>query len=365
MNRPLVIAAIVAVIFLGIFLLLDARKTVYSISTIEPITMYNHVGDNAYYYDSKPAAVASVLKYYGESLSPEQAQQLNNIFFDGSKQKIINLGLIRDYVKESFGYDSEYVKVFKIEDFTKYVYEQEIPLLAFLTLEKDQPESLKFLTAKVAIGINEKNKTIIFDSYYKGAGQEMPFDEFFKRNNHYLMAIIPKNENYKENLATRKTFPQATDVEKVWPVISNIISARVAWQQDKEMSFQYVDQAIKNPDFETLPPVLKVQAHIYAARWYLYKKEYESAQTAVNEAIRLNHDLEKPHGNYWAGWENRPDYGTAFTSTPQPYSLDGRIKEAEKKYPEAIVSYKKALEIWPNFEYVKKRLASVEKKLPK
>ena len=365
MNRLLVIAAIVAVIFLGIFLLLDARKTVYSIGTIDPITMYDHVGEDAYYYDSKPAAVASVLKYYGESLSPEQAQQLNNIFFDGSKQKIINLGVIRDYVKESFGYDSEYIPVFKIEDFTKYVYEQKIPLLAFLTLEKDQPESLKFLTAKVAIGINEKNKTIIFDSYYEGAGQEMSFDEFFKRNNHYLIAIIPKNENYKQNLATRRTFPQATDVEKVWPVISNIISARVAWQQDKEMSFQYVDQAIKNPDFETLPPVLKVQAHIYAARWYLYKKEYESAQTAVNEAIRLNHDLEKPHGNYWAGWENRPDYGTAFTSTPQPYSLDGRIKEAEKKYPEAIVSYKKALEIWPNFEYVKKQLASVEKKLPK
>src|SRR3990167_4146518 len=178
MNRPLVIAAIVAVIFLGIFLLLDARKTVYSISTIEPITMYNHVGDNAYYYDSKPAAVASVLKYYGESLSPEQAQQLNNIFFDGSKQKIINLGVIRDYVKESFGYDSEYIPVFKIEDFTKYVYEQKIQLLAFLTLEKDQPESLKFLTAKVAIGINKKIKLSFLTATTKGPVKKCPLMNF-------------------------------------------------------------------------------------------------------------------------------------------------------------------------------------------
>ncbi|MEK7133603.1 MAG: hypothetical protein AAB804_00870 [Patescibacteria group bacterium] len=321
----------------------------FVIEGIPPVTIYNHMGNNAYIVNDLSAAIVSVMQYYGEDLSVNDYKEINSLFFDPKDAgKPHDLGEMRAYF-EGRGYTTRIEVPQSIDDFKKYLNPQtKTPVIFSHWMEVGQNPSVAFKPFGILIGILDREQSVIVHDYYFGYSKKLSYREFgglgaFPAQ---VLVVEPKKTNFVPPLLD-SGYVRTPSMDRVEPVINKITLARVA-NHDKlpAVAFQYYREAAESPDFESLvPPYYQVVGLSGLANGYRrIEKNLGRALQIAKESEALNHDLDEPFGDFWPGFEDRTN--NIINRYSGPYYTLGLIYEAQKDYDAALASYKKAVEIF-------------------
>lgn len=341
--------AIALALILAIYFFWSNRPVSYAISSFEPITVYNHTGNNGYINNPQPAVIVSVLAYYGETFTEDQLKKINDDFFDPTAEEEYTSTVMQAYVREKFGYEAERISV-NPAILKEHIVERKIPVMTFMPMP-GHPGDFPVYGLFLIVGINEKNKTLTYHDFYGGYGQTISFDEYRSKNRNLSLVIYPKNADYQYKPPAAARFLQPSDtMKKAVPLINNITFTQFAFNEDNKTGgyktfFPLALETIEHPDFALVPPYYKVKAYAYAALGYWRDKKYKKAENMNAAAQILNKDLDKPFSDYWPGFEDRTNLEAGVH--PTPYYIDGLILNRKKMYPEAIQSLQRSLQIWP------------------
>jgi tetratricopeptide (TPR) repeat protein len=202
----------------------------------------------------------------------------------------------------------------------------------------------------------------------------MSYDEFNRRmsrmrpeeRNNYLI-IQPKDiEGALGRITEEPTtaYTKRTDaMNKMGVMIKNYVMGYGAslMRQDEQM-IKFLSQVEKSPDFEAfLPPSLKVGSYYLLGRAYFLQKNYDMALEYAGKAIELDHDLDKPSGD-WPGYEYSANLPTKYGIDSRPFELAGDAFLGKDMPAEAKKYYYKALAIYPKNAGLKEKITLTQKK---
>jgi tetratricopeptide (TPR) repeat protein len=338
------------------------RKVSYAIDSFEPITIYNHVGDNGYINNSTPASFVAVLRYYGERFTGEQLAKINDDFYDISdRTRIRTTAEVQEYINDEFGYQSEKISVPDMATLKKYIYEMQIPVLSWLPMP-NQPIEQIHTTIYTIVGFNERTGMLTYHDYYGGYGQEISFDDYYRLNTHISLVISPKNDEYKNNASQEKYLTPTENMRKAVPLVNQMTFAHFFINKKDRRYFDIANEVIQNPDFSLVPPYYKTLAYSYSANGYIVReRDIEKAKEMVEKAHEENLDLDKPFNDFWPGFD---DWSNPIAGKLDgPYFMSGLIYESEGKYKDAIESLNEALAVWPYGQPAINVLDRVKKKM--
>lgn len=321
------------------------QKEDYVISDVPFITIYNHTGKNAYLVTSMAAALVSVLEYHGTEFSNAEYQKINEAFFDPEDLgKLYGLDVLKNYA-EKLGYATTIGTVESLSDLKKYINPTtNTPLIIGHLLEDTQNPLVRQAPFGVLIGVLEKEDAVILHDYYWGYNKKINWEEFKKMASTEYLVIQPKDQTIEH-----KKIPyleRTASMDTVQPLIDKITLGRVAMtQQQRKIALDYFVAVTKDKNFASVPPYYKLVAYNGVA-WgnLMVKKDLDNALRFALRAKELNHDLDKPFGDYWPGFEDRTN--TIINEYSGSYSVLGRIYEARKELALAKEAYQKAIDIW-------------------
>ena len=243
-----------------------------------------------------------------------------------------------------------------LSDLKKYINsESKTPLILFLPIANDQPDSVAFTPVNIIIGIDEKNQKLIFHNYWLGNNYEMTFDEFNQlenklqpnRRNKYIVAQ-PKNLDEKlREISQRKievypnrteTMKQGEQMFKDYAFGSSGAYGAGLWPQ----ALEYMSKVENSPNFDKFfPPYFKVLLYYQKSRIYFLKNDFDNALAYAEKAVAIDYDLDKSF-NDWNGYETnyvRPD---RLGIVPEPFVALGDVLDKKGDLQGALAAYKKA-----------------------
>ena len=338
-------------------------KENFVISDVPFITIYNHTGKNAYLVTSPAAALVTVLEYYGANFSDADYRNINNKFFDPEDMGML---YVRDDIKnyaEQLGYDTKVEVTGSLSDLKKYINPtSKTPIIIGHLLDNNQNPLIKQSPVGVLIGVLEKENAIVIHDYYWGYNKKIGWEDFKKMASSRYLVIQPKNHN---NVDRKKVvyLERTTSMDMAEPLINKITLGRVAIaQQQRRIALDYFKEATTDKNFkENVPPYYKVAAYSGIATGQLMVvKNLDRALEFALMAKTLNHDLNKPFGDYWPGFEDRTN--SIINEYSGSYFVLGMIYEAKKELGLAREAYQKAISVWPDHVLARDALEKLIKK---
>ena len=354
-ERKRAFEILVGVLFLGalcgggIWLWLKDKEANFVIEGVPPVTIYNHTGINAYIVNDLSAAMVSVMRYYGDPLSVTDFKEINSLFFDPENAgETYRLGQMKTAFEER-GYTARIEVARSIDDFKKYLNPQtKTPVIFSHWMEADQNSSVEFKPFGILIGISDNEQTVTVHDYYFGYSKKISYREFGKLGAFpaQILIVESKDSNFIPP-PLDSDYTRTPSMDKVEPIINKITLARVASHAKlPAIAFQYYKDAVGSTDFESLvPPYYRVVALSGLGNGYrVVDKNLQRASTLGKLSRDLAHDLEKPFGDFWPGFEDKTN--TIIIEYSGPYYTLGLIFEAQKDYSAALESYAKAVAIY-------------------
>lgn len=340
------------------------RKVDFVISNVPYITIYNHTGDNAHIVTSPGAVLASVLEYYGVTLSVADYQKMNVQFFNSENPATMyTQDDIMTYAKQ-LGYEASFETFSSLKDLKRYINPKtKVPLIFSHSLIIGQNHLVRQTPKGVLIGVLEKENAVVVHDYYWGYNKKVDWADFQKMAGLSYLIIRPKSSDVLGN--KKISYPERTaSMDKAAPIIDKITLGRVALlQQQRKAAFGYFREAVNDKDFlENVPPYYKVVA--YSGLAYGELASRQDINTALKIALiaeDLNHDLDKPFGDYWPGFEDRTN--TVTNEYSGSYFVLGQVYEAKKEFGLAKEAYQKALSIWGDNTYAQDALLKLNKSI--
>ncbi|MFA7319313.1 MAG: hypothetical protein WC022_01825 [Parcubacteria group bacterium] len=270
-----------------------------------------------------------------------------------------NVSLVAPYnlvqMFEEKGFSAQMMKL-SLTDLKKYVNsEAKTPLMLFLPISNDQPDSISYYPATVLIGVDEKAQKLTLHSYWLGNNYELSFDEFNQLENKLqpdqrdaYVVVQPKNLDEKlKEISERKiaAYPARTSIMqngeemfKNYAIGSGGAYNSGLWPQVLE----YLSKTENDSNFnEFFPPYFKTMLYYQKAKMYFLKNDLDNALVYAQKAVVINQDLDQSFKD-WPGYEisyNSPDKrGIA----PEPYMILGDVLDKKGDLKGALNAYKEA-----------------------
>lgn len=344
----------------------------YIIPGVPYVGIYNQKDRQGYINNDAVAAAVSVSEYWnpGKTNFAEA-----NSFFRREPGTYINFQKIGDYFEKFGGYNVSQEKL-GIGELKKYINSnKKTPLILFLPISENQPLEIWYHPAKVLIGINEPERKLIMHDFWLGNNLEISFDDFNKlwermRPDERNMYLVVRPENYKGILdvggVSQSYKPRTETMQTAGDMFQNFVLAQGAQSQKmNDKAIEYFLEIKSDPNFEMhFPPTFKVYLYYEMAEAYLALKNFDSAIEAANQAIEINHDLDKPSGD-WPGTIHVLNKPSLIDRASGPYRVLGDVYRQQKDFAKAKENYLKALDIMPANEEALQGLKLVELELAK
>ena len=378
----LVLVFIVATFILYFFL--NLKPVDYVISSVPHATIYNHVNNDVEYFTTGiSASIYSVMKYYGEEFTEEDLDLIQRIFYN-PEDASIRYGLRGlENAADAFGYDYEWIELTP-EELRTYINDHKRqPLIFAHNLLPDQPLEVDFSVVGVLIGVLESQGEVVMHDFYYGPNKTMTFQEYRQlrlngRNIRYTengepefvdryFLLHPKNTEYLENETL--VYPDRTEnMEIAEPLINKValsiaVGRGAAFDGYQEVQFSLLRDVINDPNFEShLPPYWKTIALSTAGVYYaVHEENLEMAEQLVAQSEALNGTLDEPWSDFWPGFDAKVYQVNG--EIDGPYYARGVLQGYAGEYEESIVSYNKALDVYPHGEYSKRAILRSEDRI--
>ena len=151
----------------------------YIISDVPFFTIYNHTGEHAYIVTSQGAAVASLLEYFGESLSVEDYKKINSVFFEKNDiYKLFGIEEVKQYI-DGLGYETRIERPTTLREVKELVM-RGTPVVFSHRLTTDQDPSVRQSPQGLIIGVLEREDALIVHDYYWGYNKKIKWEDFKK-----------------------------------------------------------------------------------------------------------------------------------------------------------------------------------------
>lgn len=262
-------------------------------------------------------------------------------------------------VFKNAGFKTEIKTAKRAEDLREFLNSRvRLPVMVSLKPAADYPGEIRAFT--LVVGKNEDQKLLFLHDPYYGPYRQISFDEFDKlwlpsplTGTRQMLAIKPKNglpnllnpaSPPKENQAIKALAPHRL----LWLYASELYFGQEDYLKAEEM-WQSI---FSDPLFLKLRPKGRVEAYAAFAWTELRLKKYKEALGAANKAAALNHDLNKPFGD-WPGY--------SASEIALPYLALAAIHKAQGNKSETRAAYEKALSIEPNNLEAKEALENLKK----
>jgi tetratricopeptide (TPR) repeat protein len=351
-------------LFSGTAGILSRNKSIdYVIPGVPYVGIYSHTGKFGEVSDASSAvsAVASILEYWspgkndfsdlGRSLSQGGAGS-------GQEHRLITGESVRKAAK-NLGYEAKSVHL-ELSELKQYINpDKKTPLYFIQAIDVNQPADTLYHPAGVLIGIKESEKKLVVHDYWQGNNYEISFDDFQKlweklrpdERNTYTV-IQPTNldaalgEISKRNI---ESYPQRTERMKkcsgMFKTYALGHGAKVTGMMDKEM--EYFTKVKDDPEFNAyFPDFFKANVYSGIAEALLAKGDVENALNYAQKAVDLDHDLDKPSGD-WPGYETSVNSDGAHGQIIGPYVVLGDAYAAKGNIAKAKENYSMAVTINP------------------
>lgn len=338
----------------------NASPIAYTVTGVPYFGIYNRTGKDSggsgYAGGDFGASFLEVLEYWnpGQSDFNSTYYNLNKNIFDHSGFNTVSLSGLSDTFSK-VGFNVKTVKL-NISDLKNYINPEAMtPLILFLPISSNQPESIAFYPASTLIGIDENGQKLILHNFWLGNNYEISFDEFGKLQNrlpqdsqNMYLVVQPKNLDEKlKEVSGRKTsnYPMRTSIMQQGEQMFKDYAIGSAgayhlglWPQ----AMEYISKVENSPNFtEFFPPYYKTMLYYQKANMFFLKNDLDNALIYANKAVAIDYDLDKPFKD-WIGFEIayvRPDQrGTA----PEPYIVLGDVLDKRGDLQGALAAYKKA-----------------------
>ncbi len=364
---------VLAVLAAGIFWMLWGKKqnifsgpVNYTIPGVPYIGIHNHTGKFNGLFADKDSAIVSVLEYWkpGENDLKKIRQAV--------ARKERTVPEMANFVNGMSGMKAE-LKALKLDELRGFVsFQGKTPLMAFFALDENQPAEMRYYPARVLIGIKESEKRLIFHDYWLGNNYEITFDAYNKllektppalRNKYLVIQPVDLKNKLKEIKKRQiSTYPARTEImDKAEQMFKNYA---LAWDPHDsgqyDLAINYFSKVLGNPKFEEFfPPEYKVRAYSELAEMQLGKNDLENALKNVQKAVEMNHDLDKPFGD-WPGYELGGNAPGRLGEITVPFRVAGDIYMRMNNFEKAKENYAQALVIKPTNSKAKAGLAAAE-----
>lgn len=367
----IVTGTVIILILAGFFLwrIWQARNASvdYVIPNVPYFGIFNHKGENTKLIRDTSSAVGSILEYWNpgkvdfKTIGTVLGRTTDN------KQAVFSAENF-DKIFESNGYSVKFLRL-DISDLNKYLNpDARTPLVVFQALDKDQPKELQYYPPSVLIGIKNSKKKLVLHSYWYGNNYEISFDDFnalwsaTPPNQQNQYAIIKPND-YEAALKEVKkkavaSYPARTSImQNDQSMFKNFALGEMAlWQAESVLTLQYFDKVESDANFEEyLPPYFKVLFYTQKSIALLRQKKYDTALEFAQQAINLNHDLDKSFRD-WPGFDINKNSPGETGILAEAYEALGDIYFFKKEFEAAKENYEKTLQIFPNEQRTKASL---------
>lgn len=243
---------------------------------------------------------------------------------------------------EKHGYDVKIEKFNKIVDFVPYL-KQNIPLVLPLKLPSDK---YALVDHSVLIGILPGKNVLVFHSNLLGNNYEMPFSDFEKswknreadrvflviRPSPAILTLI-KGQNHNQQYPKRLKIMDD-------PAMRDL-GFKIKWtieQSYDRNAAELWEEIINDPAFKDMRPDGKIMMYVRLAREKAKSGEIDKAIEIVEKyALPLNHDLERPYGE-WPAFEFLPpgaQWGLPWEELGDFYLMKNDFKKAEEAFIKA------------------------------
>ena len=331
------------------------------------------------------AALASVFTYWSgepDSMQPLLADMrvADLTVVAGDAQQVLV------QVATENGYNAR-VEVLTWEEVHRYLGEDKTPLL-FMLRPNTVPvfaEPMSF--PAVLIGVDDVARTLTFHSYWFGPTYELTQSEFATRHRdqaisaedgvrYEFVVIQPSNlVSAKATIAARavSNYPERpVYMDLIEPLVREYINGfyqfhMAAWAERKDeaelnraRARLHLEALITMDGFAlSFPRFFKVMTWATLAEIYLTEGQLDTALSAIERAVELNHDLDQTEG-HWPGVElptNAPEHQDAISKVER---IAGDVYRALGHTDEARRAYSRALEITPGNQYAERSLTELE-----
>jgi tetratricopeptide (TPR) repeat protein len=366
------IIALFTVLVLVSFFIFKNRFVVseadYTIPGVPYVGIFNHKGKLAKFTRDSHAAIYAIEEYWNSGKN--SPKEINNYFKDIKDKQNSD---IADYFNNA--HKDEYsakVEKLDISEIKKYLNSKvKTPLLVGYALDANQPSEIKYLPTRVIIGISESRKVLIVHDFWLGNNYEISFDDFNKSRGindsgtkREYVVVQPKNikekisEIGKRNIVPYK--PRAEVMVKCEKMLINYsIGRAAAINVINNRAYEYFQKVISDPNFRVyLPNVFKVRTYAYLANISRLRKQYDQAVVFANDAIELDHELDKPFMD-WPSYDIITESSGLVAEECSPYWVLGHVYMETGNIEKAKENYDKALSINPYCLEAKKGLESV------
>jgi tetratricopeptide (TPR) repeat protein len=369
-NKKLVFGIFLAfVLFLALAIFFISLKNRPVYSTVDYVIpnvsfggAHNQTGEFASLNTETPVAVYSILKYWNKEADPRQVSS----FFATMKLKDKNT--IVSFFDRNYKDKLKIQKVdLEIGDIKKYINpDVRTPLLVTTVMNLEQPEEVRYYPVKVLIGYSDTKKTLTFHDFWLGNNYEVSFDDFKKMQemsglNKDFLLVQPndlKGKLKEIKSKEEKAYPTRTEVMKKTEKImqSYAIGRWADYTKSDEIAESYLLKTVNDSNFEAyFPPYFRMKTYGYLTNTFNRENKYDEAMNYVNKAIALNHDLNKPFLD-WPGYEISGNTLGDKSANCSPYYLLADTYRDMGELEKSKTNYRRAQEICPDNQYVKKSL---------
>lgn len=332
----------------------------YIVPNVPYFGMYDHKGSFSlvcgYTGGDFCISALEILEYWnpGQNNIRTVCDRLNEGISDqGSAALVAYSNLVQMFSEKGF---SAQMITLSLNDLKKYVNsEAKTPLMLFLPISNDQPDSILYYPATVLIGVDEKEQRLTFHSYWLGNNYELSFDDFNQLENRLqpdqrnaYIVIQPKNLDEKlKEISERKVmaYPARTSIMqngegmfKNYAIGSGGAYNFGLWPQVLE----YLSKTENDPNFnEFFPPYFKTMLYYQTAKMYFLKNDLDSALNYAQKAVAIDQNLDQPFKD-WPGYEISYNSPNKRGIAPEPYMILGDILDKQGDLKGALKAYKEA-----------------------
>ena len=351
-------------------------------------------------YPTSVVSIATILRYYHDEIvsfselikefpGPRQSEENDPSDFQKSLKFF-----------EDRGYDTFSVKLLddkykdrKINEIKKYI-KKDIPVIVIQQKRLDTVASdIERFGWRVVIGVFDDKKEIIVHDAYLGNNYKLSYSDFeklFIPGASRMLVAWPKDALAQSLPKPGNGLPYSerpTGMDNAYNAIGAAGRARTTAAasvtlcknaqpdptQDQisefirlnKESIQYRDEAINNPAFKMLPPIVQFHNKLWKAKSLIRIGEISKARAIIlNELIPANKDLDKPaEGFEFADGfsETTPIRSDKLVNGQMPYVYELLMQTYwyEGKYKEAIDAYMPYFKLNPNDEIAANILADL------
>ena len=362
------VGALLVLIIGGVWYTLRDPVVSFQIVNIPYVGKHNNEGyyRQPYSRNDVAASIITVLEYWAPGA--HDIEDIDTAFLNSP----LGYKDIRNYIQKIGGYDI-WRESLQASELSKYINKNsQTPLITFLPLAEDQ-RGLNYFPATVLVGVDEKEKTLLFYSYWYGADYKISFEEFNR-----LQKVKPTDDQYsfivirpEGLLASDRPEIKGKIREYTAPVLAEevidlyrdyALASGALTSKEYSLAKYYFEQLVGSEYFDIkLSPIHKVLVLSRLIEVLNVLGEYDQSIQIGTKVVDLNHDLDKPF-EYFGSYDyllnnNAPGFTDRLSL---PHIVLGDAFRDIGMFAEAADQYRKALEIYPRHSGVKRSLDSLE-----